>query len=99
MEPHFRARVLRIEGPPLEEGAYAITVFAYAVHQRLPALMIGRVRQIPVVAEAEHDGSNRNGSAVCPLLTESPRLRGKELVSMAFVLPTRVGQINAQILF
>ena len=107
-EPILRAVMStpsRIKGRPLAEWAYAINEFAYACHQRLPAgyainiIIIGRVRRRPVVAEAEHDGSNRNGSAVCPLLTESPRLRGKELVSMAFVLPTRVGQINAQILF
>ena len=88
-----------LKGGPLEEWAYAITIFAYAVDQSPPARIIGRVLFGPVETQAEHDGSNRNGSAVCPLLTESPRLRGKELVSMAFVLPTRVGQINAQIWF
>ena len=69
MEPHFRASVLRIEGPPLEEGAYAITIFAYAVHQLLPARLIGGVRPIPVVADAEEEDANRSRSAVCPLLT------------------------------
>ena len=101
-EPIFRAVVSTFtssKGGPLEEWAYAITIFAYAVYQKPPARIIGRVRLGPVEADAEHDGSNHNGSAVCPLLTETPRLRGKELVSMAFVLPTRVGHINAQIWF
>ena len=101
-EPIFRAVVSTFtssKGGPLEEWAYAITIFAYAVYQKPLARIIGRVRLGPVEADAEHDGSNHNGSAVCPLLTETPRLRGKELVSMAFVLPTRVGHINAQIWF
>ena len=86
-----------LKGGPLEEWAYAITIFAYAVDQSPPARSIGRVRFGPVETQAEHDGSNRNGSAVCSLLTETPRLRGKELVRMAFVLPTRVWHINQKL--
>ena len=99
-EPFFRAVVstlTRIKGGPLEEWAYAITIFAYAVDQGPPARIIGRVRFAPVETQAEHDGSNRNGSAVCALLTETPRLLGKELVRMAFVLPTRVWHINQNV--
>jgi hypothetical protein len=86
-----------LKGGPLEEWAYAITIFAYAVDQSPPARIIGRVLFGPVETQAEHDGSNRNGSAVCALLTETPRLRGKELVRMAFVLPTRVWHINKKL--
>ena len=62
-------------GTPLTDWAYAADPVLDAPHQRQPRLMARRVRLFDGQADAEEDPGDNGRSAVCPLLTSSPRLR------------------------
>ena len=95
-EPIHRRHVLGIECNPLTEWAIAIDEFAHAGNEPAPARLIGGVRPCHVRDDGHEEDANRGSSAVCPLLTYSPRLRKKDLISVASVLPTRVGKCSAK---
>ena len=64
-------------GTPLTDWAYAADPVLDALHQRQPRLMVRRVRLFDGQADGEEDKGDNGRSAVCPLLTSSPRLRRK----------------------
>ena len=68
-EEGSRLKVVGGETRPLGEGAQAIYVFAYAVHQPRLFCRRGRQRPRPIIADAEEGGSHRENGAVLPLLT------------------------------